>query len=100
MNILRTIGTLSAATVLLSASARAQIGRFFDSSKVSWATWEASSTSAAVGTAISATTLPSYGLCTSKVPSPVRHSPFTRNGRVSTIGDAPSLVSARYRFAA
>ena len=40
----------------------------------------ASSTSASVGTAISATTASSYGLRTSKVPSPVRHSPFTRNG--------------------
>ena len=38
----------------------------------------ASSTSASVGTPISATTLSSNGLCTSNVPSPVRHSPFTR----------------------
>ena len=61
-----------------SASARAQTGSFLDSSKVEAAVATASSTSASVGTPISATTLSSNGLCTSKVPSPVRHSPFTR----------------------
>jgi hypothetical protein len=61
-----------------SALARAWIGRCLDSAKVEAAVAAASSTSAYVGTPSSATTLPSNGLFTSKVPSPVRHSPFTR----------------------
>ena len=61
-----------------SASARAWTGSFEDSLNVSCAVAVASSTSASVGTPISATTLSSYGLWTSNEPSPVRHSPFTR----------------------
>ena len=61
-----------------SASARAWTGSFEDSLNVSCAVAAASSTSASVGTPISATTLSSYGLWTSNEPSPVRHSPFTR----------------------
>ena len=47
----------------------------------------------AVGTPISATTLSSYGLWTSNVPSPVRHSPFTRNGPTRSPSCADSLPS-------
>jgi hypothetical protein len=47
-------------------------------SNVSAAVAAASSTSSAVGTPISSTTLSSYGLWTSNEPSPVRQSPFTR----------------------
>ena len=60
------------------ASARAWIGRCRDSSNVAAAVAAASSTSASVGTPISATTPSSNGLRTSNEPSPVRQSPFTR----------------------
>ena len=60
-----------------SAPERAATDRCRDSWNVDAAVAMASSTSASVGTPISATTLSSKGLCTSKVPSPVRHSPFT-----------------------
>src|SRR4029450_2493389 len=73
-----------------SASARACTGRFRDTSNVSAAVATASSTSSAVGTPISATTPSSYGLWTSNVPSPVRHSPFTRNGRTLIVRSLPS----------
>ena len=64
-----------------SAVERAATDRCRDSSNVAAAVAVASSTSSAVGMPISATRDSSYGLFTSKVPSPVRHSPFTRYGR-------------------
>src|SRR4249920_2644789 len=78
-----------------SASARACTGRFFDTSNVLAAVATASSTSSAVGTPISATTASSYGLWTSNVPSPVRHSPFTRNGRTVIASSLPSVHFCR-----
>ena len=44
------------------------------------------------GTPTSATTLSSYGLVTSNDPSPVRHSPFTKNGRTAMFGSPPSAA--------
>ncbi len=65
-----------------------------DSSNVAAAVATASSTSASVGTPISATTPSSYGLLTSNVPSPVRHSPFTRNGLISVMWKSPPFSAA------
>ena len=53
----------------------------------------ASSTSASPGTPSVSTTLSSNGLRTSKLLSPVRHSPFTRNGLISVISEARSSWS-------
>ena len=63
--------------ICISASARACVGSRRDSANVVTAARTASSTSASEGTPTSATTEPSYGLRTSVVLSPVRHSPAT-----------------------
>ena len=73
-----------------SASDRAWIGRCRDSLNVSCAVAAASSTSASVGTPISAITASSNGLLTSNVPWPIRQSPFTRNGLVLMGSPPPS----------
>src|SRR4029079_6580355 len=53
-----------------------------------------SSTASGVGIGISATSESSNGFFTSKVPSPVRHSPFTRYGRTVIVRSPPSRVGS------
>src|SRR5688572_1456001 len=72
--------------------ARAWIGSLRVSSKTSAAALTASSTSVSEGDATVATTSPSYGLFTSKVSEPPRHSPATRNFFVPVISVVPSDV--------
>ena len=82
-----------------SAVERAATDSCFVSSNTAAALAVASSTSSAVGMPISATSESSKGFFTSKVPSPVRHCPFTRYGRTVMVGSSLPLSSRSRRGA-